>query len=114
MKFNTLIFLIIAFNIAMALLRQRAKKARSQREEAEPAPALPPIETKISAQATPSSPLALKVEAPIPVAAESASAKRPEIAPPSPFAVQLRERKSIQAAWILKEILDPPLVLRRR
>jgi hypothetical protein len=121
-KFNTLIFLIIAFNVVVAVMRQRARKAgapspgsapsppSTEKPEALPAPILSPVTELVEAPADtrPTVPIApVHLEKPSVVFKRDVSGILPNLRG------QLRDHRRIQEAFILKEILDSPVALRR-
>jgi hypothetical protein len=190
-KFETLIVLVIAFNVVTAVLKNRARKAKLKNEmpsSPAPTPAVPapseakeirrptaphqirkaPVETTLASvkESIPSEkpkpvglgkdlldqlakelglqlpqptlpkpvpsqlrpmpvpetsriPMAAPIT-PVPTSAKSAEEghatvqKRDAIGPLPRFAAQLRDRVRVQEAFMLKEILDPPLALRRK
>jgi hypothetical protein len=121
-KFNTLIFLIIAFNVVVALMRQRARKAGAPSPGSIPSPpsteksgALPdsmlsPVSGlgEALADTRPAVPVA-----PIHLEKPSIVYKRDVSGILSNLRGQLRDHRRIQEAFILKEILDPPVASRR-
>jgi hypothetical protein len=121
-KFNTLIFLIIAFNVVVAVMRQRARKAGAP--ESGPMPSPPSTDNPEAMPAPILSPVAENVEAP--ADAQSMAPVAPIHSEKLPIVYkrdvsgilpklrgQLGDHRRIQEAFILKEILDPPVGLRR-
>jgi hypothetical protein len=178
MKFETIIVLVIAYNVVMAVLKSRARKAKAE-SEASPNPpqrAVAPAEQirKTNSErkaaipqppaveaskprglgkdlldqlakelglplpsSTPAKPVPAKTR-PLPVSETSripkamaaipvsgleqtalegnpaVTQKRDPIGPLPRLATQLRDRNRVQEAFMLREILDPPLALRRK
>ena len=121
MKFDTLIFLVIAFNVIAAILNKRKKKNGA------PEPDMPegdaPEARTILVQGREISPEGREDAPPVENAREAERRERPAPAAepvavrakPAPLAeARWGDPRDLRQAWILKEILDKPVSMRRK